>query len=118
MKEDQLLKQLLQNNLIEETSADFTDVLMQRINIASSSASYTRSIWQDKFFKIIAASFILVSVLLLLMTLPLKKITLSFDWNLELPAALSLQLIQFLLVFWIVMLANQVVMKRKPKEAL
>jgi hypothetical protein len=117
MKEDQLLKELLQNNLMEETSAGFTDGLMQRINIASSSASYTRSIWQDKFLKIIAAAFIFVSVLLLLMTLPLKKITLSFDWKLELPPALSLQLIQFLLVFWTVMLVNQLVVRRKPKAA-
>ena len=75
MKEDQLLKELLQNNLMEETSTGFTDGIMQRIKMASSSASYTRSIWQDKFFKIIAAAFIFVSVLLLLMTLPLKKIT-------------------------------------------
>lgn len=113
MKEDQLLKELLQNNLMEETSAGFTDGLMQRINIASSSASYTRSIWQDKFFKIIAVTFIFISILLLFMTIPLKKITVSFDWNLELPPALSLQLIQFLLVFWTVMIVNQVIVRRK-----
>jgi len=117
MKEDELLKELLQNNLMEETSAGFTDGLMQRINIASSSTSYTRSIRQDKFFKIIAATFIFISILLLLMTLPLKKIDLSFDWNLELPPALSLQLIQFLLVFWTVMIVNQVIVRRKHKEA-
>ena len=117
MKQDQLLKELLQNNLMEDTSAGFTDGIMRRINMASSSASYTRSIWQDKFFKIIATAFIFISVLLLIMTLPLKNIALSFDWHLELPPALSLQLIQFLLVFWIVMLVNQVVIRSKPKAA-
>lgn len=117
MKEDKHLKELLQKNLVEETSAGFTENLMQRINIASASGAYTRSIWQDKLFKIIAATFISISILLLLLNIPFKKITMSFDWKLELPSALSLQLIQFLLVFWIVMILNQVLSARKHKEA-
>ena len=117
MQEDKVLKELLQNSLAEETSDGFTDGLMHRINIASASASYTHSIWQARLFKIIAATFIFISILLLLLSIPLQKITLSFDWKLELPSALSLQIIQFLLVFWIVMIVNQVVMGRKQKEA-
>jgi len=117
MQEDKVLKELLQNSLAEETSDGFTDGLMHRINIASASAAYTHSIWQARLFKIIAATFIFISILLLLLSIPLQKITLSFDWKLELPSALSLQIIQFLLVFWIVMIVNQVVTGRKQKEA-
>ena len=117
MKEDKSLKELLQNNLMEETSAGFTERSMQRINMVSASEAYTHSIWQDKLFKIIAATFISISILLLLLNIPFQKITLSFDWKLALPSALSLQIIQFLLVFWIVMIVNQVHSERKRKEA-
>ena len=116
MKEDKDLKELLQHNLMEETSLGFTDGLMQRINVASASEAYTRSLWQDKLFKIIAASFIFISILLLLLNIPFRKIALSFDWKLELPSAFSLQIIQFLLVFWIVMIVNHVLLGRKHKE--
>lgn len=116
MKEDKHLKELLQNNLMEETSASFTESLMQRINVASASGAYTRSLWQDKLFKIVATTFIFISILLLLLNIPLEKITMSFDWKLELPSALSLQIIQFLLVFWIVMIVNKVLSARKQKE--
>ena len=107
MKEDKPLKELLQHNLMEETSAGFTERLMQRINMASASEAYTRSIWQDKLFKIIAASFIFISLLLLLLNIPFDKVTISFDWKSELPSASFLQIIQFLLVFWIAMIVNQ-----------
>lgn len=117
MKEDKHLKELLQHSLMEETSADFTDNLMQRINMASASEAYTRSLWQDKLFKIIAATFIFISILLLVLNIPLDKITQSFDWKPELPSALSWQIIQFLLVFWIVMILNRVLLARKQKEA-
>ena len=116
MEEDKHLKELLQNNLVEETSAGFTESLMQRISVASVSGAYTRSLWQDKLFKIIASTFIFISILLLLFNIPLKKITLCFDWKLELPSARSLQMVQFLLVFWIVMILNQVFSARKQKE--
>ena len=117
MKEDKHLKELLQHNLVKETSAGFTESLMQRINVASASAAYTRSLWQDKLFKIIAATFISISILLLLLNMPFRKITLSFDWKLALPSALSLQLIQFLLVFWIVMVVNKLLSGSRHKEA-
>lgn len=117
MKEDKHLKELLQNNLVEETSAGFTESLMQRINMASASGAYTRSLWQDKLFKVIAATFFSISIVLLSLNIPLQKIAISFDWKLELPSALSLQMIQFLLVFWIVMIVNQVLSARKQKEA-
>ena len=116
MKEDKHLKELLQHNLMEETSAGFTESLMQQINVASASMAYTHSLWQDKLFKIIAASFIFISILLLLLNIPFKKIALSFDLKLALPSDFSFQIIQFLLVFWIVMIANQVLLRRKPKE--
>ena len=116
MKDDKSLKELLQHNLMEETSSGFTESLMQRINVASAAGEYTRSLWQDKLFKIIAATFIFISILLLILNIPFKKITISFDWKLELPSASSLQIIQFLLVFWIVMIVNQVLSERKQKE--
>ena len=115
MKEDKHLKELLQNNLIEETSADFTERLMERINVASASEAYTRSLWQDKLLKIIAATFIFISILLLVLNIPFRKITLSFDWKMEFPSALSLQIIQFLLVFWLVMIVNKVLFARKQQ---
>lgn len=117
MKEDKYLKELLQNNLVEETSADFMDKLMQRIELNSVVNEYTNSLWQDKFFKTIAATFIIISLLLLFLNLPLEKIKLSFEWKLELPSTLPLQIIQFLLVFWIVMIMNQLFLRRRPKEA-
>ena len=116
MKEDKHLKELLQHNLMEETSEGFTDSLVQRINLASASRAYTRSLWQDKVFKMIAASFIFISILLLLLNIPFEKIDMFFDWKLVFPSAFSLQIIQFLLVFWIVMTANKVVSARKHKE--
>ena len=117
MKEDKHLKELLQHNLIEETSVGFTESLMQRINVASAAEEYTRSLWQDKLFKIIAATFIFISILLLLLNIPFGKIALSFDWKLSLPSAFSLPIIQFLLVFWIVMIVNKVFSGRRLKEA-
>ena len=116
MKEDRDLKELLQNNLMEETSGGFTESVMQRINVASVSAAYTRSLWQDKLFRVLAVAFISISILLLLLNLPLQKISVSFEWHPELPSAFSLQIIQFLLVFWIVMIASKVVSARKYKE--
>jgi hypothetical protein len=113
MKEDKHLKKLLQHTLLDETSAGFTESLMQRINVASAATEYTRSLWQDKLFKIIAATFISISILLLLLNIPFNKITLTFDWQLTLPSALSLQIIQFLLVFWIVMIVNKVLSAKK-----
>ena len=117
MKEDKHLKDLLQHHLMEETSAGFTESLMQRINVASASGAYTRSIWQDKLFKIIVSTFIFISILLLLLSMPLEKIAMSFDWKLALPPAFSWQLIQFLLVFWVVMIVNRVLSARRQKEA-
>lgn len=116
MKEDKLLKELLQHGLMEETSASFTETLMQRINKASAPEAYPRSLWQDKLFKTIAATFIFISIFLLILNIPFRKITISFDSKLELPSAFSLQIIQFLLVFWIVMTVNQVLSARKQKE--
>ena len=116
MKEDTPLKELLQHSLMEETSSGFTESLMERINMASASEAYTHSLWQDKLFRIIAASFIFISILLLILNIPLEKIAIFFDWNLELPSAFFLQIIQFLVVFWIVMIANQVLLARKHKE--
>lgn len=117
MKEDKDLKELLQNNLIEETSADFTKKLMQRIKVTSVVNEYTHSLWQDKVFKTIAAAFIIVSMLLLLLNMPLKKLAMSFYWKLEIPSALSLQIIQFLLAFWVVMIINQVLLRRKQRNS-
>lgn len=116
MKEDKLLKELLQQGLMEETSASFTERLMQRINTASASEEYIHSLWQDKLFKTIAAAFIFISILLLVLNIPFRRITISFDWKLALPSAFSLQIIQFLLVFWTVMIVNQVLSARKQKE--
>ncbi|MGN6617509.1 MAG: hypothetical protein ACTHJ5_10065 [Ilyomonas sp.] len=117
MKEDKNLKELLQNNLMEETSAGFTEKLMQRINIASTTGAYTRSLWEDKLFKVIAAAFTIISILLLLLNIPFGRIVISFNWKFEMPSALSLQIIQFLFAFWIVMIVNQLLLGRKQKEA-
>jgi hypothetical protein len=117
MKEDKHLKELLQNNLVEETSAGFTESLMQRINVVAASEAYTRSLRHDKLFKAIAATFIFISILLLILNIPMQKMTISFDWKLALPSAFSWQIIQFLLVFWIVMIVNKVLSGRRHEEA-
>jgi hypothetical protein len=116
MNEDKQLKKLVQNNLMEETSADFATKLMQRITAASVSEVYTGFLWKDKLFRIIAATFISVGILLLLLNLYLGNITMSFDIKLELSPAFSLQTIQFLFVFWVVMIVNLVVSGKKEKH--
>lgn len=98
MQEDKKLKELLAKHAIEETPVDFTDKIMRRIE---STNSQTQFVLHPRM-KLFALSFIVVCMLLLLMSNKNQ----SFQVNTDIPSEYVLQIIRFLVIFWIVMLIN------------
>ena len=105
MQEDKNIKELLQKWGVENTSADFTSHVMQRITSAYIYNTPAQPLFKQRLPQILLCMFILVCIVLfaLCFTTP---VTLPFQFTIKLPANYLSQGISFILIFWIVMLLN------------
>ncbi|WP_018612275.1 hypothetical protein [Segetibacter koreensis] len=112
MLEDKKLKELLREYAMEETSADFTNIVMSRLQCAD--------LWQKTvpLFKLrlpqmLAALFAAICGALLLLSFFIQSTQLPVHFSVKLPENYFSQIISFLIVFWIVMLVNQLLQRKK-----
>lgn len=108
MKEDEKLKKLLATHLMENTSADFTKNVMQRIEAAYAAKPYATPLVKHKLLQVLMAVFVTVCLVLLALSIVVHPAELPFHFTVKLPANYFSQIIYFLVVFWIIMFSNEV----------
>src|SRR5437879_1933034 len=113
MQEDKKLKELLIKHIVEETSAEFTNTVMQRIQSGAAVKAYAKPLLKQKLLKTLIIAFILVCVVLLTLTIFMQDAQLPFLFSVKLTAKCFSQTISFLIAFWLVMLINQLWDKKK-----
>jgi hypothetical protein len=105
MQKDKKLDELLKQHAIEETSADFTAGVMDKISAMQTLKHNTASILQTGPAKILLVVFAFVCIVLLVLSVTMHPFIPSIKINV-LPSSYTTQLIYFIISFWIVMLAN------------
>ncbi len=115
MEEDIKIKALLQQWAVEETSADFTLNIMQHIEAEAIAKKRVIPLLKQKLVKILATIFALVLIVLLAVCNTSQPIAFPFIRSIKIPAGYISQITSFIIVFWSVMLANQLYQhKSKP----
>jgi len=107
MQEDEKLKKLLATHLMENTSADFTMNVMQRIEAAYAVQPYATPLLKHKLLQVLMAVFATVCLALLALSMVVHPAELPFHFIVKLPAYYFSQIIYFLIVFWIMMFSNE-----------
>ena len=103
MQKDKKLDELLKQHAIEETSADFTAGVMNKITALQTSKHYITSSFKTGVAKILIGVFIFVCTTLLVASVvhPFASVIKIMQ-----PPSYTTQLIYFFIAFWVVMLAN------------
>ncbi len=116
MQEDKKLKELLIKHAMEETFADFTNTVMQRIQSAAAAKAYAKPLLKQKLPKTLIVAFILVCIVLIALSIFMQDAQLPFLFSVKLTAKYFSQIISFLIAFWVIMLINQLVNMKKVQR--
>jgi len=114
MPEDKRIKELLLNS-IEEPSSNFTDKVMEKIELISNDNKQKIYLLHHNFLRILAAAFVIIAMLLLGINMYVDKTDFIIRFKLPLTEIYIVQIIQFLLAFWIVMLGNYFIQRHKKR---
>jgi hypothetical protein len=117
IEKDTKFQALLQQLAMEETPADFTQNIMERVEASAIAKSRQVPLLKTKLMQVLVGIFVLVFVSLLVVCISNQPIVFPFHFTVELPYSYVTQLTSFLIVFWVVMLINQLY-QRKEKHAL
>ncbi len=109
MEEDKNLKELLSEWALLDTPEDFTARVMQRV----AAAHATTPLLKDKLMKVLVGVFVLVCLVLLALCIISQPVQLPFNFTVPLPPAYFSQITSFLIVFWVVMIGNEIVNRRR-----
>jgi hypothetical protein len=112
MQEDKKLKELLKEHAMEETSANFTNIIMTRLQPAVLEQK-TVPLLKQKVPQMLAALFVASCGALLLLSIFIQPAQLPVHFSVMLPENYFSQIISFLITFWFVMLVNQLLQKKK-----
>src|SRR3954464_8332635 len=108
MQDDKELKKLLMKWAVENTAADFTSHVMQRVTSASAAYARTSTLHKQRLPQILFGVFILVCIVLLILCITTPA-AIPFQFTIKLPAKYFSQGFSFLIVFWVVMFFNLIV---------
>ena len=106
MNEDKNLKEILMNFTVQETSAGFTNDIMKRVE-ATVTASQNVPVIKQKPLQKLMIAFGVICILLFALCIFIQPVKLPFHFNIILLLSYCMQVIYFLIVFWLVMLVNQ-----------
>lgn len=112
MQEDKNLKQILIKFAGEDTSADFTNRVMKEVETAASQKQNI-SFLKRRPLQIVLFLFGSICLLLLIACDFTQPFELPFRFALQLSQSYYLQAIDFLIIFWMVMLANRLWSRRQ-----
>jgi hypothetical protein len=107
MQEDKKLKELLMKHAAEQTSPDFTNRVMQRVQTRNAASIPGLSLFKQKSLRIMIVAFLLVFFILLVLSISMQPVKLPFYFSVKLPAEYFSEIISFLIAFWVVMIINQ-----------
>ena len=107
MQEDKKLKELLMKHATEQTSPDFTNRVMQRVQTSAAASTPGTSLLKQKSLRTMMAAFLLVFVVLLVLSISMRSVKLPFYFSIKLPAEYFSEIISFLIAFWVVMIINR-----------
>lgn len=113
IEKDKKLQELLKQLAMEETPADFAQNVMYRIEAAATAKKRELPLLKTKLIQALAGVFVLVFATLLAVCISNQPIAFPFHFTLELPSNYTTQITSFLLVFWVVMLSNQLYQKKE-----
>lgn len=97
----------------EETSPDFTNIVMQRIQTSTADTKSATPLLKQKLLRTLMAAFLLVFVILLVLSISMQPLKLQFHFSVKLPAEYFSQIISFLIAFWVVMIINRLWNKKR-----
>jgi uncharacterized membrane protein len=115
MQEDKKLKEFLMKHAVEETTSDFTNIVMQRIQISAAAKISVTPLLKQKLLRILMAAFLLVFVILLVLSISMQPLKLPFHFSVKLPAEYFSEIISFLIAFWVVMIINLLWTKKRTQ---
>jgi hypothetical protein len=104
MQKDKKLDEVLKQHAIEETSADFTANVMNKVAALQTSKHYILSPFKSGAAKFFIGVFVFVCITLLAASV-VHPFASFIKINIQTPSYTT-QLIYFFIAFWVVMLAN------------
>lgn len=111
MQEDKKMKELLMKFAADNPPADFTGKVMQRVNLVHTYQTQSKPLLNQSILQVLLGVFVIICVVLLALSFTMPATTLALQLDVKLPARYFTQGIQFLMVFWVVVLFNVVVKK-------
>jgi hypothetical protein len=111
MQKDKKLNELLMQHAMEETDADFTAGVMDKIAALQTSKHSITSLLHNGLVNILVGVFVFVCITLLVVSIVMQPFGSGININI-LPSSYTTQLIYFFIAFWVVMLTNQWLKKR------
>ncbi len=117
MQEDKKLQELLQQYAMENVATDFTQNIMQRIEANMAAKQVAKPLLNAKLLRVLGGVFVLVLGVLLILCFKSQFATLPLSSIVALPENYISQLVQFIIVFWVVMLINVFYQQRSKQAA-
>lgn len=109
MQKDKQLEDMLRKWGVEETSADFTSNVMNKIEASYAINQYKQPFMHNKIKHIFIAAFLLIAIVVFILSVFINPADIPFRLSINLPVVnreYFINIISFLIAFWIVLVGN------------